>query len=86
VFTLAPVLVLIGTTSLLVVIPFGPHLVIRGLSVGVFYALAISTITTLGVLMAGWSSANKYSMMGGLRAAGQLIAYELPLVLSVIGV
>ena len=86
VFTLAPALVLIGTTSLLVVIPFGPNLVIRDLSVGVFYALAISTITTLGVLMAGWSSANKYSMMGGLRAAGQLIAYELPLVLSVVGV
>jgi len=85
VFTLAPALVLIGTTSLLVVIPFGPNLVIRDLSVGVFYALAISTITTLGVLMAGWSSANKYSMMGGLRAAGQLIAYELPLVLSVVG-
>jgi NADH-quinone oxidoreductase subunit H len=69
-----------------VVIPFGPGLVIRDLSVGVFYALAISTIATLGVLMAGWSSANKYSMMGGLRAAGQLIAYELPLVLSVVGV
>jgi NADH-quinone oxidoreductase subunit H len=68
------------------VIPFGPGLVIRDLSVGVFYALAISTIATLGVLMAGWSSANKYSMMGGLRAAGQLIAYELPLVLSVVGV
>ena len=86
VFRLAPALVLIGTTSLLVVIPFGPNLVIRDLSVGVFYALAISTITTLGVLVAGWSSANKYSMMGGLRAAGQLIAYELPLVLSVVGV
>ncbi|HXV70004.1 MAG TPA: NADH-quinone oxidoreductase subunit NuoH [Acidimicrobiia bacterium] len=86
IFILAPALVLIGTTSLLVVIPFGPNLTIRDLSVGVFYALAISTISTLGVLMAGWSSANKYSMMGGLRAAGQLIAYELPLVLSVVGV
>ena len=86
VFVLAPALVLIGTTSVLVVIPFGPGLVIRDLSVGVFYSLAISTIATLGVLMAGWSSANKYSMMGGLRAAGQLIAYELPLVLSVVGV
>lgn len=84
-FRLAPALVFVGTTSLLVVIPFGPHLVISDLSVGVFYALAISTITTLGVLIAGWSSANKYSLMGGLRAAGQLIAYELPLVLSVVG-
>jgi NADH-quinone oxidoreductase subunit H len=85
VFKLAPVLVFVGTASLLVVIPFGPNLVIRDLSVGVFYALAISTITTLGVLAAGWSSANKYSLIGGLRAAGQLIAYELPLVLSVVG-
>lgn len=85
VFKLAPVLVFVGTASLLVVIPFGPNLVIRDLSVGIFYALAISTITTLGVLAAGWSSANKYSLIGGLRAAGQLIAYELPLVLSVVG-
>ena len=85
VFKLAPVLVLVGTASLLVVIPFGPSLIIRDISVGVFYALAISTVTTLGVLAAGWSSANKYSLIGGLRAAGQLIAYELPLVLSVVG-
>jgi NADH-quinone oxidoreductase subunit H len=85
VFKLAPMLVLVGTTSLLVVIPFGPSIIFRDLSVGIFYALAISTVTTLGVLMAGWSSANKYSLMGGLRAAGQLIAYELPLVLAVVG-
>ena len=48
--------------------------------------LAISSLSTLGVLTAGWSSANKYSLMGGIRAAGQLIAYELPLILSVVGV
>ena len=56
------------------------------LDVGVFYALAVSSLGTIGVLMAGWSSANKYSLIGGLRAAGQLIAYELPLVLAVVGV
>ena len=56
------------------------------LDVGVFYALAVSSLATIGVLMAGWSSANKYSLIGGLRAAGQLIAYELPLVLAVVGV
>ena len=61
-------------------------LVVSNLSVGVFYALAVGSIGVLGVLMAGWSSANKYSLMGSLRAAGQLIAYELPLVLAVIGV
>jgi NADH-quinone oxidoreductase subunit H len=86
VFKLAPMLVLMSTVALLVVIPFGPDLVFQDLSIGVFYALAISSMGTIGVLMAGWSSANKYSLMGGLRAAGQLIAYELPLVLAVVGV
>ncbi len=85
VFKTAPILVLVGTVALFVVIPFGPGLIFRDLSVGVFYALAISSISTIGVLMAGWSSANKYSLIGGLRAAGQLIAYELPLVLAVVG-
>ena len=85
VFKLAPALVLVSTVALLVVIPFGPDLIFRDLSVGVFFALAISSLSTIGILMAGWSSANKYSLMGGLRAAGQLIAYELPLVLAVVG-
>jgi NADH-quinone oxidoreductase subunit H len=85
VFKTAPFLVLVGTVALFVVIPFGPNLIFRDLDVGVFYALAISSLSTIGILMAGWSSANKYSLMGGLRAAGQLIAYELPLVLAVVG-
>ena len=85
VFKIAPVLVLVGTVSLFVVVPFGPGLIFRDLSVGIFFALAVSSLTTIGVLMAGWSSANKYSLMGGIRAAGQLIAYELPLILAVVG-
>ncbi len=85
VFKIAPVLVLVSTVALLVVIPFGPDLIFRDLSVGIFYALAISSLSTVGILMAGWASGNKYSLMGGLRAAAQLIAYELPLVLAVIG-
>ena len=51
-----------------------------------FLCSRVSSISTIGILMAGWSSANKYSLMGGLRAAGQLIAYELPLILAVVGV
>jgi NADH-quinone oxidoreductase subunit H len=62
------------------------HVVVEDLDVGVFYVLAVSSLSVIGVLMAGWASANKYSLMGGLRAAGQLIAYELPMVLAVIGV
>jgi len=85
VFKSAPILVLVGTVALFVVIPFGPNLIFRDLEVGIFYALAISSLSTIGVLMAGWSSANKYSLIGGLRAAGQLIAYELPLVLAAVG-
>ncbi len=86
VFKYAPVVVMMGTVALFVVIPFGPGLIFRDLSVGIFYALAISSLSTVGVLMAGWSSANKYSLIGGLRAAGQLIAYELPLVFAAVAV
>src|SRR6185437_12714029 len=54
--------------------------------VGVFYALAVLSLSVIGVLMAGWASSNKYALLGALRAAAQLIAYELPLVLAVVGV
>ena len=88
VFKWAPALVMLGAMALLVIIPISSinNGIIRDLDVGIFYALAISSVSTIGVLMAGWSSANKYSLMGGLRAAGQLIAYELPLVLATVGV
>ena len=86
VYGFAPYVVLMSTLAIFAVIPMGPDLVAADLDVGVYYVLAISSISVLGVLMAGWSSANKYSLIGGLRAAGQLIAYELPLVLAVVAV
>jgi NADH-quinone oxidoreductase subunit H len=86
VFALAPVVVLMSAFLLYVVIPAGPRLIVSDLDTGVFFALAVSSLSVLGVLMAGWSSANKYALIGALRAAGQLIAYELPLVLGVVGV
>lgn len=86
VFALAPLVVLISTFLLYVVVPAGPRLVVQNLDVGIFYALGVSSLGVIGVLMAGWASANKYSLLGSLRAAGQLIAYELPLVLAVVGV
>ena len=86
VFAAAPVVVLMSTFLLFVVLPAGPDLVVEPLNTGVFFALAVSSLSALGVLMAGWASANKYALLGGLRAAGQLIAYELPLVLAVVGV
>jgi NADH-quinone oxidoreductase subunit H len=86
VFALAPLVVLLSTFLLYIVIPASPHLAVENLDTGIFFALAVSSISVIGVLMAGWASANKYSLLGALRAAGQLIAYELPLVLAVIGV
>ena len=86
IFRMAPLIVLASTFLLIAVVPFGPDAWFTDFEVGVFYALAVSSISVLGILMAGWSSANKYSLMGGLRGAGQLIAYELPMVLAVIGV
>jgi NADH-quinone oxidoreductase subunit H len=86
VYRLAPYIVLISTVAIYVIIPFGPDLTASDLDLGVFFLLAVSSLSTLGVLMAGWSSGNKYSLMGGLRAAAQLIAYELPMVLAVVAV
>jgi NADH-quinone oxidoreductase subunit H len=86
VFALAPAVVVLSTFLIFVVIPTGPRLVVRDLNVGVFYALAVSSLSVVGVLMAGWASSNKYALIGALRAAGQLIAYELPLILAVVGV
>ena len=86
IFRMAPLVVLASTFLLIAVVPFGPDAWFTDFEVGVFYVLAVSSISVLGILMAGWSSANKYSLMGGLRGAGQLIAYELPMVLAVIGV
>jgi NADH-quinone oxidoreductase subunit H len=86
IFKLAPLIVLVSTFLLVAVVPFGPDAYFTDFEAGVFYALAVSSISVLGILIAGWSSANKYSLLGGLRAAGQLIAYELPMVLAVLGV
>jgi NADH-quinone oxidoreductase subunit H len=86
IFKMAPLIVLVSTFLLVAVVPFGPDAYFTDFEAGIFYALAVSSISVLGILIAGWSSANKYSLLGGLRAAGQLIAYELPMVLAVLGV
>jgi NADH-quinone oxidoreductase subunit H len=86
IFKMAPLIVLVSTFLLVAVVPFGPDAYFTNFDAGVFYMLAVSSISTLGILIAGWASANKYSLLGGLRAAGQLIAYELPMVLAVLGV
>ena len=82
VFSIAPGVALVPALVIILVLPLGPGIFGEDLRAGVFFALAVSSVSVLGVLMAAWSSANKYSLMGGIRAAAQLIAYELPLVLG----
>jgi NADH-quinone oxidoreductase subunit H len=86
IYRMAPLIVLVSTFLLIVVVPFGPDAYFTNFATGIFFGLAVSSISVLGILIAGWASANKYSLLGGLRGAGQLIAYELPLVLATIGV
>lgn len=83
VFRLAPLVALVPYLLVLLVIPLGSgDLVGQALDVGLFFALAVMGVGVVAVLMSGWASANKYSLLGGLRAAAQLLGYELPLVLS----
>jgi NADH-quinone oxidoreductase subunit H len=82
VFSLAPGVALIPYIATLVVLPFGATVFAIDLDVGIFFVMAMASVGVIGVLMAGWASANKFSLIGALRAAAQLIAYELPLVLS----
>lgn len=83
VFKLAPAVGLLPYLLVLIVIPLGPHgLVAQPFDIGLFFALAITGLGVIGVLMAAWASANKFSLLGGLRGAAQLLAYELPLVLA----
>jgi len=86
VFAAAPFVVLMSTFLLVVVVPGGPDAWFIDSELGIYLAMAVSSVSVIGILMAGWGSANKYSLMGGLRATGQLIAYELPLILAVVGV
>ncbi|MEY4806972.1 MAG: NADH-quinone oxidoreductase subunit NuoH [Cyanobacteriota bacterium] len=85
-FTLGPVLVLVPVILSWLVVPFGQNLLISNVGVGVFLWIALSSIQPIGLLMSGYSSNNKYSLLGGLRAAAQSISYEIPLALSVLAI
>jgi NADH-quinone oxidoreductase subunit H len=86
VFRVAPILVLVSTFLLFVVLPFGRGLVAADLNVGLLYFLAIGGLSVIGILAGGWASNNKYSLMGGMRSAAQIVSYEVPAVLTVLSV
>jgi NAD(P)H-quinone oxidoreductase subunit 1 len=85
-FTLGPILVLVPVILSWLVVPFGQNLLISNVGVGIFLWIALSSIQPIGLLMSGYASNNKYSLLGGLRAAAQSISYEIPLALAVLAV
>lgn len=83
-FMLAPVLSFVPPIAALVVVPFSKNLQVRDLDVGVLFILSLAALNVLALVIAGWSSANKYSLFGALRAVAQSIAYEIPLLISLV--
>jgi NADH-quinone oxidoreductase subunit H len=85
-FTLAPWMVYMAAAMSMLVIPFAPGAIAANFNIGVVYFFAVLGLSVVGMLVAGWSSYNKYSLLGGLRSAAQMVSYEIPLTLSVVGV
>jgi NADH-quinone oxidoreductase subunit H len=83
-FRMAPYLVATGTFLTLAVIPFGQRLVVSDLNIGVVYLAAVTTLVVVGILMSGWASNNKWSLLGGIRSAAQVVSYEIPTGLSLL--
>lgn len=86
IFLLAPAVSFIPALIVFAVIPFGPSFVIADVNVGLLYVLAVASLGVYGIVLAGWASNSKYSLLGGLRSSAQMVSYELSLGLSVLGV
>ncbi len=86
IFKVAPMIIIGLPVMLLAVIPYGNNMAPISLELGIFYFLAISSISTVAFVMAGWGSNNKYSMVGGMRAVAQMVSYEIPLIFALLGV
>ncbi|MGH2463154.1 MAG: NADH-quinone oxidoreductase subunit NuoH [Candidatus Limnocylindria bacterium] len=86
VFTLAPWMVFMAAAVSLLVVPFAPGLVAFDSEIGVIFFFAVIGLSVVGMLVAGWASYNKYALLGGLRSAAQMVSYEIPLTLSIVGV
>jgi NADH-quinone oxidoreductase subunit H len=85
-FWVAPIIVMVSAFMIWVTIPASHDLVLRNLELGLFYIIAFAVVGILGLVLAGWGSANKYGVLGGLRSAAQLISYEIPVIMVVIAV
>ena len=85
-FTLVPVVMVMPLILMMAVVPFARNTSLADLNIGVLYILAVTSVTTLGIFMAGWASANRYAMFGAMRGVAMLISYEIPTVLSLVGV
>ncbi|MEW6277922.1 MAG: NADH-quinone oxidoreductase subunit NuoH [Candidatus Eremiobacterota bacterium] len=84
-FYLAPISIFTVCLAAHVVLPFGPLFYVSDLNIGLLYTVAISSLTVLSILMAGWSSNSKYSLLGGLRSAAQMLSYEIPMIFALLG-
>lgn len=85
-FTIAPIIAFLATLLTFVAIPFSERIVAAELDIGIFFVLAVSSLGVIGIIMGGWASNNKWSLYGGMRAASQIISYEIPVAMSLIGV
>lgn len=83
-YYIAPIIAFVATFMGMVVIPFDKGMVVQDLNIGLLYIIAITSFTVIAILTAGWSSNNKFALLGGFRSAAQIVSYEVPLVLSLV--
>jgi len=86
VFNLAPLVFIVSPLLVFAVIPFGKNTYIANLNIGILFIIAVTTVPTIAMFMAGWASGNRYSLFGAMRGVAQLVSYEVPMVLSIVGV
>jgi len=85
-FVMAPFIVFVGAFISFAALPFGQNTIIADMNIGIFYILAVGSLSVIGIILAGWSSNNKWSLYGGMRSAAQIISYEIPAGLSIISI
>jgi NADH-quinone oxidoreductase subunit H len=83
-FRLAPYLVFIGVSATFVVMPFGQYLIAADLDIGILFVIAVTSLVAIGLMTGGWASNNKWSLLGGIRAAAQVISYEIPAAIAIV--